>query len=40
MSIDLDNFEEPWAAQSAYILTSPRSLRACAKHNIKVSEDT
>ena len=32
--ITLDNFEEPRFQSSAYILTSPRSLRACAKHAI------
>ena len=33
--ITLDNFEEPRFQSTAYILTSPRSLRACAKHAIK-----
>lgn len=33
--IDLDNFEQPQFQAAPYILTSPRSLRACAKHAIR-----
>ena len=34
--ITLDNMHEPFAQASRYVLTSPRSLRACAVHNVKV----
>lgn len=33
--ITLDTFEQPWAQDSRYVLTSPRSLEACSKYAIK-----
>jgi hypothetical protein len=33
--ITLDNVNEPWAQQSEYVLTSPRSLKACAMHDLE-----
>lgn len=34
--INLDNFESEEAINSPYVLTSPRSLKACKKTGIKV----
>eukprot|EP01135_Chromosphaera_perkinsii_P009084 Nk52_evm15s1607 gene=Nk52_evmTU15s1607 len=34
-NINLDNFEDPGMKASPYILTSPRSLRVCAEHNVQ-----
>ncbi len=36
--LNLDNLEEPWASTSPYVLTSPRSLRACEAHSVKVGQ--
>ena len=35
--IDLYNFEEPRFENSRYVLTSPRSLEACSRLNVKVN---
>jgi hypothetical protein len=34
--INLDNFESQEAINSPYVLTSPRSLKACKKAGVKV----
>ena len=36
--IDLYNFEEPRFENSRYVLTSPRSLEACSRLNVKVNK--
>lgn len=36
-NIDIDNFELPEFESSKYVLTSPRSLKACEILNIKVN---
>lgn len=36
-SIDLTNFTEPQFRESQYVLTSPRSLKACANLKIEVT---
>lgn len=36
MKIDLYNFDHLDFADSKYVLTSPRSLEACARLNVKV----
>ena len=36
VKIDLDNFSSPEFINSKYVLTSPRSLEACAQLKIKV----
>lgn len=36
LNINLFNFEDPRFEDSKYILTSPRSLEACSRLNIKV----
>jgi len=38
LHIDLFNFEDEKYERSKYILTSPRSLEACSRLGIKVSE--
>ena len=38
VKIDLYNFDHVDFADSKYVLTSPRSLEACARLNIKVDE--
>ena len=40
VKIDLFNFDHIDFADSKYVLTSPRSLEACARLNIKVDEMT
>lgn len=39
ININLLNFEDPQFEDSKYILTSPRSLEACSRLNIKVCYD-
>ena len=36
-AINLDNFDDPQYKKSQYVLTSPRSLQACANLGIKVN---
>ena len=36
LKLDLYNFESTYAEDSPYILTSPRSLEACAQLDLKV----
>ena len=33
--LDLYNFEEPWAKETQYVLTSPRSLEACGRCGVQ-----
>ena len=36
LKLDLYNFESAYAEDSPYVLTSPRSLEACAQLDLKV----